>query len=310
MSEVIELDSIDQTQLGAPQVVPMIWPSVPLGISGDSSISPASKPAEGIWAAIARPFSLPRTPNYMFALLNIEQRMTKTLEKEGTQLEAEIKSDLKRLEVLNREKIDMLKSHAEALKSQAQWNAWQAVTEYVAYSGSIALGLACFSSGVGVTPGLFLIASGVIGLVNRVGADSGAWRWTASYITANQERQQHLAQAFDSALTATAIALSILGAYGIYYAHVYERLAMSSLEVAMNALNTAAIGLQLTQKAGESYHHSRSLEIQAALKHTQERTTALQTEISMDTAEIQKMFKLSGELDKVIQMAIASQQQG
>lgn len=285
---------------------------VPLGISGDSSLSSArATPLAKISSAVMRPFlPLPDYDNYIPQLLKVEQEMTRILEKEGDQLDAEISLDIKRLEKFNREKIELLQNHAHELKAQSQWGAWAAVTEYVAYSSSIALGLGCLTSGVGTAPALFLIASGVIGLVNRMGADSGAWHWTASCIEANQQKQLHLAQTIENALTATAIALSIVGACGAYHVGLYEKLALASRESAMSAaLQAIAIAgnaLQLVQKAGEGYHNHAKLQIQADMKSLTANCNALKARMSMEPVELQKMFKLTEEIDAVIKAAIAS----
>ncbi len=305
MEAIDGMNEVETTSLFQPaSVVPT---EVPLGISGDSSLSVAPPPSEGIWAAITKPFFSQPEPNYMFALLRLEADLTETLKDEGKHLEVEIKANLKRLEVFNREKLEMLKNHHEAIKAQNYWGAWKAIAEYMTYASSIALGAACFTSGVGVAPAVFLIASGVIGIVNRAGADSGAWRWAASYITESQQLQIKYAQNFDTAMTTTAIATSILATCGAYHANLYARLAETSIET---IFNTAANGMKIGQELGVAYHTHRSQNIQATLKQFLEKSILLQSEITLGTAEIQKMFKISEEIDRVIKIAIATQKQG
>lgn len=302
------LGKIEGSLIAAPSSALSIPTSAPLGISGDSSLSIAPPPAEGVWAAITRPFHPTPEPNYMLALLEVERQMTRTLKKEGKNLELDIKNDLQRLEEFNRQKIEMLKMHAEELKSKAEYGAWKTIAEYVAYSSSIAFGAACFASGAGVAPALFLISSGVIGIVNRIGTDSGAWRWAASYITESQQKQIHIAQSFENAMTNAAIALSLAGACSAYHAQALER--MLEVSLGLTALNIAGSGMQVAQKMGEAYHDRRRIQIESELKLFNEKTLDLQTEISMNTAEIQKMFKLSEEIDKVVKSAIASRTLG
>jgi hypothetical protein len=282
---------------------------VPLGLSGDSSIAPAAAPAKGIWAAIARPFSSAPEVPYLHELVKIQDKISKTLEKEGNQLGREIKSDLKRLEAFNAEKMELLHTHAEALQSQASWSAWLAVTEYMGYAGSIALGAACFASGAGTAPTLFFVASGFIGLLNRIGSDAGAWRWAVSFITESREKQIVYEQAFTTAMTTAAVALSIAAAWNAYHLCLNEKL-LSEAAGRVTFLFDMAVGAgQTALKLGESYHVKTSMKINNFLKLSAEKTLNLQTEIAMDTAAIQKQFTLSKELDKVIKSAIAVQQQ-
>ncbi len=281
----------------------------PLGVSGDSSLSPSKAPPEGIWADILHPFSPAAKPHYMTRLIELQAELSKTLEKEGDHLGREIKSDLKRLEAFNAEKIKMLHEHAEALQAQAKWSAWQALTEYVGYSGSIVLGAACFASGASAATALFFAASGFIGLINRIGSDSGAWRWAASYITTSHEKQVRIEQAARGALLFVSIALSFAGAWNAYHVCMYEKLMNEVLGRIGVGFELATSGMQGAIKAGEGYHFYHSSRIQVSLKLAAEKTLHVQTEIAMDTAEIQKQFALSKELNKVIKMALAAQQQ-
>lgn len=290
-----------------PLGAPLPLAAVPPGISGASSLA-ASTPIDKIYDALRRPFLPLPHPYYMTEILRVEREMNRLIKIEGALLDKEIRSDLDRIEELNRKKIELLRQRAHELESKAKWSAWQTVTQYVASATSIVTGFGCLATGAGTTAGMFLIASGGLGLVNRIGADVGAWEFITGYFTETRQAQIRLAERVEFGFSALSVGLAITGSIGAYHARAIELLSLSRDQIlqaatALGLLNTVTQG---TLRARESFSNARALCVGADVKKLTAESHILKEQVSTQTEIVRKMIQLSDEIDRIAKQAISS----
>lgn len=302
-TEAVRLKRIEEASLP-----PELPAPIPPGLSTVSSIS-AAPSIDRLYAAVSGAFLPIHQPHYMYGILKLQQEMSRIVEKEGKLLDRETRNDLEHIQTLNNEKIEKLQLHAKELQSKVKWSAWQTVAQYVTATTSIVLGLGCAATPAGAVAGAFLIASGALGLANRVASDSGIWQCLVGLFTAQRELQIKIANRIDQGLSAVSLALSIGGTIGAYNARALEILSlgrdpiMQKAALALTSLNSV---LNITMQAGAGVAGRRQHNFLADLKMIDLTGNVLREEVKTNTAEVNKMIQLSDEIDKIIKGAISS----
>jgi len=279
--------------------------------SGISSISSAlTTPLSKIGTSLRRPFLPPPEPFYMPRLLEIEQQMHHLLNQEATSLDESSREKVSRIEAYSRKCIELLKNNAEALKSKEKWGSWQTLAEYLGYSASILLGAACIGGGLSLPTGLFFLSAGIIGLGNRIAADTTAWVSIAAYFEADRQEQILWAKNAENIGSTIALALSLAAIGSAYHVGLYELLAASGQEQLFTKiaayLQLATGAVETASKAGEAFYNNRSLVTSAELGKLRAERSILSNEIQKDTGVIKRMFELSEEIDDVVKLAVNS----
>ncbi len=299
---VRRLRRIDETSLQ-----PQLAPPIPPGISGASSIAPAPS-LDNLYETFSRAFLPIPQPHYMIPILEVGRELSRMQGKEFNLIEGEIESDLGRVQALNLEKIQMMQLHTKELESKVKWSAWQTVTQYIAATTSIVIGSGCVATGAGAAAGAFLIASGALGLVNRVASDTGSWQWMTSLFVAEQEKQINIARQIDTGLSAVSLALSFGGTIGAYNAGVLKFLAVSREPIlkAASSLGLLNSGLKVSMSFGGGLADKRQSKLLADLKVVVLRENLLREGIKMDTPQATRTIQLAEEIDRVLKNAISS----
>lgn len=167
-----------------------------------------TKTLPSIPASISSHFKAPK-PHFMLGLINTHKRLENSIGIQATLLNADIQKDLNEMDRLEKEKSTRVLELEKTSSSQKKWSILSSAAQYAVSSSTIALALA--SKGTKTLPGLMLLASGVIGLSNRVFHDTGFYKTFASWITKSQELQEKLATRIEMGMFSLSLGLGLTG---------------------------------------------------------------------------------------------------
>lgn len=269
-----------------------------------SSIAPAASMEQS--ERTLRPRLDPPLPHYMWDIIKFYSEMEKIAAFEGQICDKETKRSLDHLLAIDKQKLEMLQSRIEEIRSRQSWTVFETVAQYISSTSSIAIGLAV--SGTVPVAGAFLIAAGGLGLVNRAVSDTGGWHWLASHLAASSELQQKIATQIDSYTVYVSTALAIAGSIGAYYAGALSMFSNrnTALEKIMLMISYSASALQLTSRYGMARIDKKLMNISAELKNRNTDSFCCRQEIQTNTANIRKVIDLSEKIAECIKRAIAS----
>lgn len=219
--------------------------------------------------------------HYMWEMIALRERMDETSRAEGALYSQEIDRALLQIREIDARHIELLKKQSDDVKSKHTWQVLANVAQYVSFASSLVLGLGM----IGAAPytATCLIASGSIGVVNRIAIDTGIWSSVADRFFTTSQRSKEIADEIDSALAFISTAL----------------LPRSSFLVVSNIFQGSA-QLQSTRA------DKRVLDTKAELNEDDAERKCKQNTIQWKSIDFQNMAQQLEQIDECLKKAIAS----
>jgi hypothetical protein len=274
-----------------------------------SSVSLEQIDVRKLQGAYISPFSFPPRASYMYDLIRLYNETERLSKMQLDSFDTEIPVDLQRLQELNQRRITAVRDTVHANQMRETWSHWQNVAQYVASSATIALGVGCVTSGVGVIPGWLLIGSGALGLTNRAAVDSGALEWALNRVVASSDLARKTAARIDVALTSTSTVLAIAATIGAYHAGALTLLAATketAFNRALTILSATSTGVSAATQFSGKLIDRRISNCKANLTELEATTTLAHNEIQTATDQILNIIKCSEEISRVVKRVIDS----
>lgn len=283
MTDLREIDRINSdiiTSFEAPLEIsskPSIKKEVPQGLASiKDSISSAFNPGF-----------------FMISLQNDTEEITK---QELTLSKKEVEDDVEELKKLNEEKIKALKEHAIKINNASTWETIKNVGSYFAFATSTLVGM----TNANPIYATALVATGAVGLVNRVLSDTGVWKKIASYFVKEVESQESVSRYIDNGFTiATAGAGLFFAAGGVYFG-VDALLAQNNWALLKNAGYFGSSLISAVSSYGETHTKSEVYKSESILTNIESKHTDLSNDLKFKSAIIEQTAKeRSGILSQV-----------
>lgn len=311
---MIRVEGIEPTRIRPILEVPSVsqaTPYVPISLPAiSSSIAPAAKTQEESIVSPFRPSIKEENAHYMKEVFRFYSEMERLAQMECKLGDLESRAKLDQLMEIDKKRAEMMRDRANEIQSKKTWSALGTIAQYLASASSIAIGITIL--GAAPIAGGFLIASGVLGLINRFVSDSIGWESIVARFTKSQELQVQYAQRIDSVLVYTSTILSIASTIGAYYAGALG-LAYSGgkdklLGLAVQAISYSGTVAQWASRLGVGNLDYTINNISAELKTQEANQVSIQQEIHVTTDNMRRILELSQKISETIKYAIASMQ--
>jgi cob(I)alamin adenosyltransferase len=266
----------------------------PLASNSASSIAPAS--TKPVSEPLKPKLSPPR--HFMLGVIDLHNALEGVTQQCIDQMGEQMRADLKELEHLSEERAAALEQHAREVASQQTWGVWVTIGQYLASAASLILGIGLISTQVGATAGYFLIASGGLGLANRVMNDVGAWSAVAKYFVKSQEMQQKVAQWIDIGVFFLSVGLGLAGGVMAWQSGAF---ALTRDEVVTKTGQIVALAgtvLGIGARFGQSLAERRAFQLQAQLKKIEGKQFSLRQDLSQCTSDARKTIEMTESASK------------
>lgn len=203
----------------------------------------------------------------IYACLDFYERSERLKGFEVNQFRNEAETATAELQLLSEERATLLRKEAEAASSHSTWNHLSNLAQYVAGVGTIVLGTMC-----GGWPGACLVASGVIGIGNRVITDTHLLQSGIERLTQSEELQRKLLHNIETTGFLLQFSLGLAGGVG------------AGIQGMSRMITTLTSVTQLGPKFGVAYYDKKTALLQARLRQTQD-TAKLTEQNLLDEAK-------------------------
>lgn len=277
--------------------------TTPSGISATSSISRTEDESRAIRN---RPqLELPKQ-HYMIELLDLHYRVEGAVSKELVVFKAQAKIDLAEIEKLEKEKDDALRKNAEDAASRSNWSVLGNVAQYLAAGTSIAVGLSIGPAGWGS----WLIASGAVGLGNRIVRDTVGWQSVSAWFTKSVETQKRLVQRIELGFLAIELGTGLAGGLGSAAAGSFSAIAnaprLDNARKLVGTLHMTSSAMTSTSKLGRAFTEKRLSDLQAKMRLLDARAEQIRMEMHQQVTTARDMIDTAQSVGKEMHKAIAS----
>lgn len=209
--------------------------------------------------------------NYMMIVMDIHQ-MAEDVSKDHLALtSSQIRSDLSELEDLSQKKSEAIQKYTKGIESQKAWNTMIAIAQYATSILTIGIGM---SKGPLTATGFFMVASGGISLLHRLGQDTGAFQAIATYLNTSQHLQEKMKNRVDSALFIMNVGMILSSALLLSQGNIgalnqMDKVAIVSMATLNNSLrfgkttvdrNVAYITAHLRDIEAKNFHLRKNVE--------------------------------------------------
>jgi len=155
--------------------------------------------------------------NYLWTLTSIQKGVEEMAEKQIRLFEIDLKHETTAIENLEKQKEEAFRKNVEEADKRQSWNILATVSEYIAGTSAIFVGAA-----TGGWAGAALIASGSLGLGNRIIQDTVGWETLAAQVVKNNEElQKSLAQKIEIGAFHLSLGLGLAGGIGAHRAGAF-----------------------------------------------------------------------------------------
>ncbi|PIS02770.1 MAG: hypothetical protein COT85_01695 [Chlamydiae bacterium CG10_big_fil_rev_8_21_14_0_10_42_34] len=246
---------------------------------------------------------LPEPRHYLLNVLDKHLETERLTEKRADLFEREVSLSQTRIDELDAEKQEALENEARSTKSRATWSTLSIVSQYI--SSTATLALAASSSGIAYP---LFIASGVIGLGNRVLQDTHLLPAALSWITESKALQKKIEQNINTGALCLQMGLNLSGAAALWQTGALAAAQINSNSIA-NSLKTTMMGASSATSAasqiGQGYYDKQIAYLRAEMRDIETNSTDEQLSIHNLTKEVGKMIDAAqteaDELRKAIQ---------
>lgn len=259
---------------------------------------------------LAEPVEAEPKRHYALDLLDLQNDIEELVDQYVEQSHVQIKEDMKELEELEESKHAAMRKHAAEVAAQQTWSIWSTIAQYVASAGSIVLGISI--TAVAPVAGGLIIASGALGLSNRVLNDVGAWNRVAEWITSDTERQSAWAQRIDTIVFIASVGLGLVGGIMAISAGAFNMAANASADdVAKKVgmvMSVAGSAVSAGTRFGGALADRRALRLQANIRETEANLFDTRQEMNNKTKDVKETIELATSVTEEIHRVITESQ--
>ncbi|MBI5272844.1 MAG: hypothetical protein HY861_02540 [Chlamydiia bacterium] len=280
---------------------------VPQGISSASSVSKSQIAPE---STRHRPeLAPPATQHYMVPLLEVHTQFEELLAHDLALFKTESSIELADIARLNKEKNEALRQYAEEVSKRHTWGVWGSVAEYLTTAASMVVGFSLFS--MAPWAGALLMASGVLGLSNRILQETGGYQTIVSWFTQSAEWQKSIAQKIEMGALYLSMGLGLAGGglavYSMGFAAVGAELGRKHLAAKVAAtIQLASSAVGATAHLNKVASEKRMGDLQSEAHILEAQTETIKLEISMQSQDARNMIEAAQALTQEMHEAIAS----
>ncbi|HSX37872.1 MAG TPA: hypothetical protein VLE95_03480 [Chlamydiales bacterium] len=230
---------------------------------------------------------------YMLDLLEMHGQVEKVMAKEAAFFKKQTDIDLAQIAQLEKEKEEAFRKHVAESASKDNWSVLGSVAQYLAAGTSIALGLTLTSGW-----GTLLLASGLLGLGNKVVNDTIGWQSIASWFTKSIEMQKKLAQQIETGFLYLELGTGLCGGIGASANGIFSAAAsnVTRFEAAKKALNITQIsstGVTFTTQMGKTFVEKRMNDLSAKMKTLDTLAELIRMEMGEQVTRVQNLIEMS-----------------
>lgn len=288
-----------------------ITPGISSGVSSISS-SNTKPPAVPQFKPQLPPPAKPATENFLIGVVNFQQENQRVTSKDAKLFEKDAKADLAKIDQLTAEKAEAVKRASEELEARKTWDVLSNVAQYIASASAIVLGITCVATGVGTAPGALLIASGGLGLLNRVMHDTHGWEAVVSWFTESKELQAKIAAKIEMGTFLLSLGLGLAGGIWASSAGAFSAIAEGGRKALMTKTGQAiAMGgafLGAGTKLGSSVLERRIAHLHAQIREIETQMTTRNHTTYQKTTDTQNMLETNQSVTEEVSKGISATQ--
>ena len=269
--------------------------------SYDSSIAPSN----------AMPSLSPHRPKLahpMLGLIKLHQKMEEQSGRCADHFSREVERDQTEIERLQKEKEKALLDHAKEMALRNSWSTYANIAQYLTSTASFILGIASISSGIATPAGILLIASGGLGLANRVMTDVGGWKAVASWFTKSEELQRKIASRIDMGGFFLSMGMGLAGGIWAVSTGALTAAAAASQNTIMNQVATivgvAGATLRTALQFGKAQSEKKLAYLKANLIEQDTNITLSSTHLSEESKRMERLLESTYAMTRTLKQAV------
>lgn len=275
----------------------------PCGLSPLSSIGIAEK--EPTVPQLRPTLSAPKQ-NIMIKVLAVHDETERLTSKKAQIFDLEISQTQADITRLADEKQEALLREAEAVKARATYSTLSNVAQYVTYVGIITVGAA-----IGGIPGGIMIASGIVGVGNRVIHDTHLLQAGVEWYTKSEELQKQITHNIEMGAFVLQMGLGLAGGFAAWQTGALAAAQINGANIAESAktiISGAGTVISMGAKVGETHYDKKIAHLQADMKDIDTKTVLDHQAMYNHSAEMTKMIELSESEAEVAKKSIQAQE--
>ncbi len=253
-----------------------------------------------------------KAAHYMIGILKAHQETERLTDKHTRLFETEVNADIAEIDRLSAEKQEALQAAAKETESRNTWGVLSTVASYIASASAIVLGIACVASGVGSAAGALLIASGGIGLANRVMHDTRGWEAVVSWFTKSEELQIKIAQKIEMGAFFLSLGLGLAGGIWAYSAGAFAAAAETGRQTFMakagQIIGLGGAFMGAGSRLGGAIVERRIAHLYARIREIETRMTTNHQTIYQTSSDAEKMIDTTQTIGDEVRKAISASQ--
>ncbi len=298
MEAIMSIEAIsddDDLLVRSLQGVPGPFPFEPIrpiptpDYSALSSISPAQKSE----APKHRPTLPPPQTNIMGPLIQLHLETERQEGKAAQAFRNDITEALDKMERLTAEKQEALEKEAKAMKARDTWTVLGHVAQYVAGASAIIFGATTFT--IAPAAGLLLIASGGLGLINRVLHDTPLLEAIVAWKTESEELQKKYTHQIEMGLFYLQMGLGLAGGIWAWQAGAFVAAqaanTQTALQNASSIVTTASAVMSVGSQVGVAIQNKKRADMEALIHRLSGQITTEQQTVYQNISEINRAIE-------------------
>lgn len=270
----------------------MFLPQMPISIPAPSGISPLSSIRSSDADALV-PQHRPALPlpnqNAMIKVLKANREMERLITRKAGIFDLEVSNNNADISRLQDEKLKALQEEAEAASARTTYSTLSNVAQYFTSVGFVAVGAA-----VGGIPGAVMIASGLIGIGNRVIHDAKFLDAAVKWYTKSEELQRSLKHDVEMAAFILQMGLGLASGFAAWQTGSLAMAAVDGaniLETTKSIVTGAGTVMSMTGKVGASHYDKRIDYLRAGMKEMDTKTVGNHQNLYEGSVEMNKMIE-------------------
>lgn len=291
------VDALDDDDLlvrslqGVPSPFPF-EPIRPIPSPGHSPLSSISA-AEKTEVPKHRPTLSSPNVNVMAPLIALHLETERLEGKAAAAFRQDITESLDKMDRLNAEKQEALEKEAKAMKARDTWTVLGHVSQYVAGASAIIFGAATLA--IAPAAGWLLIASGGLGLANRVLHDTPLLETIVAWKTESEELQKKYTHQIEMGLFYLQMGLGLAGGIWAWQAGAFAAAqattTQAALQKATSIVATASGVMSVGSQVGVAVQNKKRADMEALIHRLSGQITTEQQTIYQNISEINRAIE-------------------
>ena len=305
----IELNAARITSLPLYNPLPSITPSLPIPAGIADTPSSIGRAEEASLKAFHHPqLSLPKNYHYMCDLISMHQGVERVVSRDIELFKEHSAQDRATLDRLEQEKNDAIRKYAQDTAARDTWSVWATVAQMMASGASIVSGVAIVSNAP--LAAAVLIASGAIGLGNRVMQDTGGWQKIANWWSHSIDDQRKTAERLQMYTAYTSLGVGLAGGVfslsnGALSAAAAEITKTTAASKLLSAIQYGGTTLNASFQLGRSFTDKRMSDLQEKMLRIDLQMENTRMDVSQQTLDAKNLIETDQAIATELQKAIA-----